>query len=93
MKKQCERQKIILETDVEAELPMLNLDPDKIKQAFLNLLTNALDAMKNGGSLRIAVKRAEGGIELIFSDTGVEISPEDLPNIFELSTPQRQRAQ
>ncbi|MGE4496749.1 MAG: ATP-binding protein [Deferribacterales bacterium] len=83
VKKQCERQKIILETDVEADLPMLNLDPDKIKQAFLNLLTNALDAMKNGGSLRIAVKRAEGGIELIFSDTGVGISPEDLPNIFE----------
>jgi signal transduction histidine kinase len=62
---------------------MISLDPDKIKQALLNLLTNALDAMKNGGKLRISAKNTNGGIELIFSDTGVGISPADLPNIFE----------
>jgi signal transduction histidine kinase len=83
VKKQCERQKIVLETDFEPDLPMISLDPDKIKQALLNLLTNALDAMKNGGKLRISAKNTNGGIELIFSDTGVGISPADLPNIFE----------
>ena len=62
----------------------INGDPDLMKQAILNVVMNAMEAMKSGGDLRIETKRCGGGIELSVSDTGPGIAPEIRDKIFNL---------
>jgi signal transduction histidine kinase len=58
-------------------------DPDKLQQLFLNLFLNAIDAMPEGGTLRIAIGPCgPGEVEVRVADTGVGIPGTDLPHIF-----------
>jgi signal transduction histidine kinase len=59
-------------------------DSGQLKQVFMNLLANGLDAMPHGGTLTVAVAEAhDGWVEATVSDTGVGIAPEHAPRIFE----------
>jgi signal transduction histidine kinase len=63
---------------------IVNMDPNEMKQVFINIINNALQAMPQGGYLRVRlnpVGEHEAMIE--FADTGVGISPENLQKIFE----------
>ena len=63
---------------------IVNMDPNEMKQVFINIINNALQAMPQGGDLRIRLNpigEREAMIE--FADTGVGISPENLQKIFE----------
>ena len=76
---------IDVRVDYPPDLPSVNADPSLLEQAFLNLGINACQAMPNGGRLRIAAVTKPGRkIEVRFEDTGVGISPEQLPRIFDL---------
>lgn len=70
-------------TDIEDNIPLLKVNQDKMQQVFLNLIINALDAMPDGGTLRIAMKRLDSRIELIFSDTGVGIETDMMDKVFD----------
>lgn len=59
-------------------------DADLLKQALLNLVTNALEAMKDAGTLRLAVKRAGAAVVLEVTDTGPGIPPELRDKVFQL---------
>ncbi len=61
------------------------LDDHRVRQALHNLLANALRHTPAGGTVKVtAGKRPEGnGFEITVTDTGVGISPEDLPHIFD----------
>lgn len=77
--------RIDLKVEFPSDLPMASADPGMLQQAFLNLALNACQAMPNGGRLRIAGSlTAARQIAVIFEDTGVGISPEDLSRIFDL---------
>jgi len=75
--------KIIREFD--PALPQIMVDKDKIQQVFINLLTNAQEAMPEGGSVTITTTRTEDGkdIEVRVADTGCGIAESDLPRIFD----------
>jgi len=76
---------IDVRVDCGPDLPAVSADPSLLEQAFLNLGINACQAMPNGGRLRIAAGLKPGRrIEVRFEDTGVGISPEQLPRIFDL---------
>lgn len=63
---------------------IVNMDPNEMKQVFINIINNALQAMPQGGDLRIRLHPVRGREAMIeFADTGVGISPENLQKIFE----------
>ncbi|MDJ0751397.1 MAG: ATP-binding protein [Woeseiaceae bacterium] len=59
------------------ELPTIHCSPSQINQVFLNLLTNAADAIEETGDIVIQTKTVDDGIRISFADTGAGI-PEDL---------------
>ncbi|ACK85561.1 ATP-binding protein [Methylorubrum extorquens] len=81
---------IHVETDLVPGRHAVRLDPLQFDLALLNIAANARDAMPEGGSLRIATRRAllpgrsgREGIALSIKDTGGGIPPEALPHVFE----------
>ena len=58
-------------------------DGEKLRQAFLNILINALQATPSGGSVSIALHKADSEIEISFRDSGSGISCENTKRIFE----------
>jgi signal transduction histidine kinase len=63
--------------------PALALDPDRLSQAVINLLSNALKFTPAGGVVDVAVETGKGGAEIRVADTGVGIDPQELPRIFD----------
>jgi two-component system NtrC family sensor kinase len=77
------KQHIVLTVDVAPALPLLEGSRDKLKQVFINLISNARDAMPNGGSIRIWAAAARGGLSITVSDTGAGIPPENIRRVFD----------
>jgi len=74
---------ITLEKNYCHPVPVVEIDIDRMKSCFQNLITNAADAMPGGGMLRIFIKENKGVVELVFEDTGEGIRPDDLSKIWE----------
>jgi signal transduction histidine kinase len=68
---------------VGASEASLEADADALHQVFLNLATNAIQAMREGGTLRVDVEIAGDRVSVRFVDSGAGISEADLPHIFE----------
>lgn len=58
-------------------------DAEKLKQVLINLVVNALDAMKGGGTLTATVRAADDMIEMSIADTGGGIDKEHLASVFD----------
>jgi PAS domain S-box-containing protein len=84
---QRNQQGIRLLLEMGDELPVVSGDPQQLKQVFLNIVMNALQAMPNGGTLSIsAERRKESGREwaaISVADTGYGIPEKDIRRIFE----------
>jgi PAS domain S-box-containing protein len=74
---------VTLETELEAGLPMVDIDPDRIAQVLSNLVGNAVKFTPEGGHVKMRAMRHANGVLLMVQDTGVGISPEDLPFVFD----------
>ncbi|MDR3686349.1 MAG: ATP-binding protein [Coriobacteriia bacterium] len=69
---------------LDSELPAVHGDPDQLKQVFLNLVTNAVQAMdKTGGTITIETRGAGEYVEVSVSDNGPGIAAGDLPKVFD----------
>ena len=65
-------------------VPEVFVDRDLLKQAVLNLVLNAVEAMPNGGQLQLTLSRRGDVAEITVGDTGKGISPEDRQKVFQL---------
>lgn len=77
---------VTLHVDVQAGLPPVEIDPTRIREVFVNLLSNALRYTPSGGQidLRCWVEVSESErINISISDTGAGITAQDLPHIFD----------
>jgi signal transduction histidine kinase len=74
---------VLVETEFDRDVPLLDLDRDQIKQAFYNIIKNALQAMGTGGLLRISITRNDTHAVVGFTDNGSGIASEDVTRIFE----------
>jgi len=80
---QAEAKQLRLGIDLPRELPLVEVDPQRIVQVLLNLLKNAVAHTPAGGEITVGVTRRDHWLEIQLSDTGEGISPKDLPYIFE----------
>ena len=69
---------------IDADLSKIELDPDQMKQVFLNIIVNALEAMPKGGTLTLEARPGvDGGtMRVALSDTGCGIAKEDQSRLF-----------
>ncbi|MFQ5862143.1 MAG: nitrogen regulation protein NR(II) [Candidatus Brocadiales bacterium] len=83
-----EKQEITLTTNLDQRLPKYEGDPDQLRQVFMNLVINAVQAMEGGGRLTVLTEACSenGSVKALrvgFKDTGTGVSPKDLPRLFE----------
>jgi len=83
--KRLQHGKITATPRLASDLPTISAVSDQLKQVFLNIVINAIEAMPQGGELYIETKLSEDGDELsvAFADTGVGLSEKEQANIFE----------
>ena len=74
---------IAVEEKYDPNLPPVEVDVPQCKQVFLNLITNALDAMPHGGTLTVTTSRDGDFIRIGFADTGGGIPEANLARIFD----------
>jgi signal transduction histidine kinase len=58
------------------------MDPEKLTQAFINIMKNGMQSMEKGGTLRIEARSLREGMEVIISDSGSGIPPGQMEKIF-----------
>ena len=87
MKHQFDKYHIQVTRDLKKDIPAVKIDKNRIEQVFINLLSNAVYAMPNGGKLMVKTytKKFEGEIVIIaeIEDTGEEIPKDILDKIFD----------
>ena len=79
---------IEVERDMDADLPSVMADPDMVQQVVLNLVINAIQAMPEGGSLKVGAglrrtRYKKAYVDLVFADSGTGIPDEVKEKIFD----------
>ena len=69
--------------DVPDELPQVLGNPDRTQQVLIALLDNAFKYSSDGGTVTLHVEQTEDVIRVTVRDTGIGISPQDLPHVFD----------
>ncbi len=69
--------------EYDRSIPRMTVRGSELNQVWTNLITNAIDAMKGSGKLRISTKCREGGVLVEIADSGTGIPPEIRNRIFE----------
>jgi two-component system phosphate regulon sensor histidine kinase PhoR len=80
---QAKAKSIIVKIDLPKDLPKIKADETRFIQIMVNLLDNAIKYSSEGATATISAKLADDALQIDISDTGIGISEEDLPRIFE----------
>ena len=80
--RRLDQAKIKVERGYHSEA-LIDVFPSELRQVFTNLISNAIDAMPHGGTLKLEVVQEKQDVKLLFCDDGTGIKPETLQGIFE----------
>ncbi len=83
---QTEAAEQVLSLEIEPDLPTIAVDPDRIRQVLVNLLTNAHEYCPERASIRVAAARVDDEVEVSVKDNGPGIPAAQLEHIFERFT-------
>ncbi len=94
VERRAEQQRVTLHVDTTAAEAVVKGDPDQLQQVLLNLASNALDAMPEGGRLEVALAVTRAAppdtpgderpvVEITLRDTGIGIDPEAMGHVFD----------
>ncbi|NLI12874.1 two-component system histidine kinase PnpS [Pelotomaculum propionicicum] len=73
---------LAITTDLPADLPAVQGDPDMLRQVLINLIDNAINYTMPGGAICVAAGIEQGELKVDVKDTGVGISPEHISRLF-----------
>ncbi len=73
-----------LQLDLATQLPPVAMDEPQLRQALLNLLRNAREAMPDGGIAKLEATRYDGGVRILVHDEGAGIGAEEREHVFDL---------
>jgi len=76
------KKKIEAATRLEDDLPAIHADRQQLEQVMVNLFLNAIDAMPNGGELKVITRRADGVVRIDVADTGEGLTAEERDRLF-----------
>jgi PAS domain S-box-containing protein len=83
LKFEARKRNVKLEFNAEEEIVQIECDENRLKQVFMNFIKNGIEAMPDGGDLRVKAEIQEGNILISIQDTGVGIPPDTLKKIGE----------
>jgi signal transduction histidine kinase len=86
MRAQTEKVGQTIAENIQPGLPVVNVEPDRIRQILVNLLTNAHEYCPEGASIGVAAQATGAEVEIAVSDNGPGIPEEQLERIFERFT-------
>ncbi len=73
---------IVLRTEIDPGLPLIAVDPERLKEALINILKNGMEAMEEGGALSVSTRSFKDRVEVVISDSGSGIPPDQMEKIF-----------
>jgi PAS domain S-box-containing protein len=83
LKQEIENRGITVNLDLHEPLPTVPADREQVKQAFFNVIKNALEALTSGGRIDISLSVREADLEVTFQDSGPGVDPDAMGRIFE----------
>jgi len=83
MKHEISDRRMLVETDFPEDIPPVAVDETQVKQVFFNVVKNALQAMEDGGILRINTAQSDRFVSVVVEDNGSGIDPDNLGAIYE----------
>ena len=76
-------QRITVDQQIPEDLPPLWVDQELLRNCILNFISNAAQAMPDGGTITLGASLEQGRVKLAFADQGCGISPDDIGKIFQ----------
>jgi signal transduction histidine kinase len=73
---------IALQAEIDPGLPLIAIDPERLKEAFMNIMKNGMEAMEIGGTLSVSTRSFKDRVEVVISDSGSGIPPDQMEKIF-----------
>ena len=83
MSGECESRGIQLTQELAADVPLLMIDGEQLKQALLNILKNAIESIGKDGGITISTRLEHGCVWIDMSDTGRGVQEDMIPNLFD----------
>ena len=83
LKRKASEKEITLELEQASDNAMIEGDPDRLKQVFINLVSNAITYSPNGGIVKIAIYDRHDKVSIKVKDSGIGIEKKEIPRIFE----------
>jgi two-component system, sporulation sensor kinase E len=76
-------QGIRLEADIDGNLPTINLDQEQISRALRNIIQNSIEALHEGGTLKLEARELDSTIRIVVEDSGVGIDEDKLDSVLD----------
>ncbi|MEW6279520.1 MAG: ATP-binding protein [Candidatus Eremiobacterota bacterium] len=76
------QRRVDLKVSVQGDPPALNADPDRVREALMHLVKNAILYSRDGGGVEVEVREAPEGCQVEIRDDGIGIPPEEVERVF-----------